>query len=150
MDLAAVVLGSLRETNAKFPPLHHLIDVTVTQYTVHGFLNKLGHVRKSWQKRFFVLDLKTHTLSYYKDISLKSKKGCVDVAHICQATVAAKVAGHAYPLLLVTWQRTFHIECPSENARAVWAAAINCLIPPASAGAEATAAAAATTATLAH
>ncbi|CAG7817115.1 unnamed protein product, partial [Allacma fusca] len=49
--------------------------VIVTATTARGFLSKLGSRFHNWNKRWFVFDRETRTLSYYIDKSEKKPRG---------------------------------------------------------------------------
>jgi len=44
-------------------------------YPIYGWLEKEGHFMKSWNRRFFVLDSKSKTLTYYTDEKRTDKRG---------------------------------------------------------------------------
>ena len=75
-----------------------------------GYLQKKGHVRRNWTRRYFQLDVKKGLLTYYKPSGLLSSekpKGCIAVAGLtvrraptfCEFVLVEQRTGRSYALL---------------------------------------------------
>ena len=58
----------------------HSTDIRLAPMSCRGYMSKLGAVRKNWKRRWVVLDLETHTISYFVNDQEKNLKGVIDIS----------------------------------------------------------------------
>eukprot|EP00794_Sanderia_malayensis_P019870 gene19870-21812_t len=95
-------------------------EVILTEKTCSGYLVKQGKVRKSWKRRWFVLDLQKGCVAYFQNHLSDQPKGvfkCLAVTNVYEHHNQEK-----YPnsFIIETTDRTFSIEAPNSNAMHVW------------------------------
>ncbi|KAI8461151.1 hypothetical protein BY996DRAFT_4573842 [Phakopsora pachyrhizi] len=105
---------------------------TITQ----GYLMKQGK-RKNWRKRYFLLT--SHTLVYSKSHMNTAGKGCrsIPIARILDAIeccltepplTSSQQPPHDHCFKIITSERTYLVNAPTEEDEIKWLSAIRCLL----------------------
>ncbi|EGD74581.1 myosin head [Salpingoeca rosetta] len=115
----------LKESLSKVPD-PQLVAVSKTRAT--GFLEKQGEVRTAWKKRFFVLDLKKHSLFYCTDESCSNVKGAVQTAEML---FVAPAVDEPTGFIIGTPRRNYVMRAPSVPVRDAWLEMIRVCLPEA-------------------
>ncbi|CAI8041282.1 Pleckstrin homology domain-containing family A member 2 [Geodia barretti] len=90
----------------------------------HGI--KLGAVRKSWKKRFFVLT--EVSVGYYKTIDEVEPIRTVSVGDMTSCAVSKESSGKEHMLELVTPSRTYYIQMETEEEMEQWVKAFRSIM----------------------
>jgi hypothetical protein len=101
------------------PPPPSPVLATPTDVLCTGFLTKLGEVRKTWKRRFFILN--TLCVLYYTKLVRAKPKGrieIVDIMYVRAAVVKGKEAMFAFEL--VTKPRIFTLLAEKDDERTMW------------------------------
>jgi hypothetical protein len=99
-------------------------QVIVTATAARGTLSKLGSRFHNWNKRWFVFDRETRTLSYYIDKSEKKPRGGIHFQAIEDVYVdhlqSVKSPNPKLTYCVKTYNRIFHLLAPSPEAMRIW------------------------------
>ncbi|XP_039281254.1 pleckstrin homology-like domain family B member 1 isoform X3 [Nilaparvata lugens] len=99
---------------------HVLLDQT----SCRGFLHKMTSRFHQWNKRWFVFDRSSRTLTYYGDRSEKKPKGGVYFQAIEEVYVdhlnSVKSPNPQVTFVIKSSERTFHLVAPSPEAMRIW------------------------------
>lgn len=97
-------------------------DVRVSETQCCGYMIKQGQVRKSWKKRWFVLDLNKKYLAYFETEKADSPKGAISCKTITRVYEHRKSGKSKRNFLFCvdTPDRTFTINAPSEQSMNIW------------------------------
>ncbi|XP_062502336.1 myotubularin-related protein 2-like [Corticium candelabrum] len=100
-------------------------EVRLSKSTCFGYLTKIGGRRKTWRKRWFVLDLSKRFLAYFEDEKAAERKqaprGVIKLADVIEVfRYAKKENGFG----LRTPKRTYLIQSPSLEAMQTWIACL--------------------------
>lgn len=102
-------------------------DVRVSETQCCGYMVKQGQVRKSWKKRWFVLDLNKKYLAYFESEKAESPKGaisCKAITRVYEHRKCGKSKRH-FLFCVDTPDRTYTINAPSEQSMNIWMTCLN-------------------------
>lgn len=102
-------------------------DVCVSDTQCCGYMVKQGQVRKSWKKRWFVLDLTKKYLAYFETEKADSPKGaisCKAITRVYEHRNCGKNKRH-FLFCVDTPDRTYTMNAPSEQSMNIWMTCLN-------------------------
>lgn len=102
-------------------------DVRVSDTQCCGYMVKQGQVRKSWKKRWFVLDLTKKYLAYFETEKADSPKGaisCKAITRVYEHRNCGKNKRH-FLFCVDTPDRTYTMNAPSEQSMNIWMTCLN-------------------------
>lgn len=102
-------------------------DVKVMETQCCGYMVKQGQVRKSWKKRWFVLDLTKKYLAYFETEKAESPKGAISFNTITRVYEHQNCGKSKRPFRFCvdTPDRTYTINAPSERSMNIWMKCLN-------------------------
>ena len=100
-----------------------------------GWLRKMGHIVKKWRRRYFVLEVDSTEIRYYKSKNLEERCGVIDLTAVTrvQPTYLFVPADKNHPNLpsgslpavqLLTPNRVWNLACNTDSDREYWLDAI--------------------------
>ncbi|GAV08122.1 hypothetical protein RvY_17862 [Ramazzottius varieornatus] len=93
--------------------------VRVDDATIRGYLQKLSHRWKVWNRRWFVFDWRAGTLIYYKNNKEHGAAQVIPFRHII--AVSADSSSRSEPkFCLKTTQKTYLLMAPSYDVFRIW------------------------------
>eukprot|EP00056_Hartaetosiga_gracilis_P009653 m.139195 g.139195 ORF g.139195 m.139195 type:complete len:1159 (+) comp13164_c0_seq11:64-3540(+) len=93
--------------------------LVIEKTRVMGTVQKTGGRHRGWKKRWFVLDSKDKTFSYFDSDKMKKKKGTVEGDSIIRA-FAPKNGSSKHTFAVETVDRTYFCKCSSDEETAAW------------------------------
>lgn len=101
-------------------------DVIVTESQCCGYMVKQGQVRRSWKRRWFVLDLTRKCLAYFETEKADIPKGAISCKAITRVYEHKKCgkSKNRFLFCVDTPDRTYTMYAPSEQSMNIW---ITCL-----------------------
>lgn len=101
-------------------------DVIVTESRCCGYMVKQGQVRRSWKRRWFVLDLTRKCLAYFETEKADIPKGAISCKAITRVYEHKKCgkSKNRFLFCVDTPDRTYTMYAPSEQSMNIW---ITCL-----------------------
>ncbi|CAG0886873.1 unnamed protein product [Darwinula stevensoni] len=98
--------------------------VHVTGTTCKGYLHKMGHRFRTWNKRWFIFDRNKRTLAYFTDKNETKLRGGVYFQAIEEVYVdhlqKVKSPNPKVTFCVKTLDRTYHLMAPSPEAMRIW------------------------------
>lgn len=103
-------------------------SVSVSPLVIKGHLTKQGSVRKNWLERWFVLDIRKGTLTYYATMNedpanCKGEILLKDITRAIHLVSEAQKGSHKFSI--ITKGRTYNVQADTHNAMRVWMEAVN-------------------------
>eukprot|EP00053_Salpingoeca_punica_P025718 m.18087 g.18087 ORF g.18087 m.18087 type:complete len:140 (+) comp8078_c0_seq1:2-421(+) len=121
-DLVALV------TSAVGPDISFGDDVILDRFMCKGYLLKQGDFfRSTWDKRWFVVDLRAKRLYFYSsDAESAWSRTTFMLAEVIKAVGNESAEGRAtHAFMIVTVRRTFQVRAPSRPAMLAWLEVLN-------------------------
>eukprot|EP00300_Choanocystis_sp_HF-7_P030520 c39374_g1_i1.p1 GENE.c39374_g1_i1~~c39374_g1_i1.p1 ORF type:complete len:113 (+),score=6.74 c39374_g1_i1:41-379(+) len=89
-----------------------------------GYMTKLGHVIKTWKRRWFKLS--GNTLSYYKNREDITPTGVIDLRNCRTVKVCMEPSiGRTHTLEVAVPGRTYYLSCDEDDEMNEWLGAIS-------------------------
>jgi len=121
--------GNLRTVlNKKGITFHGVVDVKVTENTCSGYLVKQGKVRKSWRRRWFVLDARKGCVAYFGDHLSDQPIRVFKCTFITDVYPHRNQDKHPNLFYINTVDRLFATEAPNVTTMKVWLGCFNAII----------------------
>lgn len=99
-------------------------ELHVDHRTVKGWLLKIGQHRKSWKRRWFVMDLNSMVLHYFENEKEKKEKGSIPLEMVLRCYTPSEQKKQNL-FMVETLQRTYFMQATSPEAMRAWVAAIS-------------------------
>eukprot|EP00043_Microstomoeca_roanoka_P016108 m.163473 g.163473 ORF g.163473 m.163473 type:complete len:1510 (+) comp16391_c3_seq1:229-4758(+) len=95
--------------------------IVIAQWGLQSHLVKLGAFMKTWKRRWFSLDLRQSTLTYYSDENSLAELGKLQLSDVCDVVIPRSLEAKASnTLLVVTPKRTFNLRADSSAIMLCW------------------------------